>query len=60
MVGGHWACFELAKGWQDTNPGQGKWTIAWAETVAIRLGLILLTKIRHVAGESRNTDLVRR
>lgn len=50
MVGKYWSCFELAKDWQKLNLAEGKRSIAWAETVAIRLGLVLLSKIKQVAG----------
>lgn len=50
LVGTHWACFELVKDWQKPDSEGGKKSIAWAETVAIRLGLLLLKKTRQVAG----------
>lgn len=50
LVGRHWACFELAKDWQTKNLVDDKRSIAWAKTVAIRLGLLVLTKTRRVAG----------
>lgn len=52
LIGKHWACFELSKGWQTLNLQDGKRSIAWAETVAIRLGLIVLKKLRRVSGKN--------
>lgn len=45
-----WACFELVKGWQELDLSEGKRSIAWAETVAIRLGLLVASKIQKVTG----------
>lgn len=50
-VGQSWACFELAEGWQTQDVRLGKKSIAWAETVAIRLGLIVLSTLERAAGE---------
>lgn len=30
----------------------GRWSIAWAETVAVRLGLLTLSTLQHVAGKT--------
>lgn len=51
LIDQHWACFELAAGWQTLNLQTGKRSIAWAETVTIRLGLLVLSKLRRVAGK---------
>lgn len=51
LVGKCWACFELEEGWKTLNLTEKKRTIAWAETVAIRLGLIVLSKLKHVEGK---------
>lgn len=51
LVGRHWACFELEKDWQSRDLVDGRRSIAWAETVAIRLGLLVLKKTRRVAGQ---------
>lgn len=48
LIGKNWACFELRQGWQELNLLDGKRSIAWAETVAIRLGLLTLNKLRKV------------
>lgn len=50
LIGQHWACFELRQGWQSLDLIDDRRSIAWAETVAIRLGLIVLSKIRSVGG----------
>lgn len=50
LIGDNWACFELVTGWQMMDLTEGKRSIAWAETVAIRLGLLVLERLRQVAG----------
>lgn len=40
------------KGWNDWSPLHNKRNIAWAETVAIRLGMIMISKIQEVGGKS--------
>lgn len=50
LIDKHWACFELSTNWQTLSLQSGKRSIAWAETVAICLGLIVLNKLRRVAG----------
>lgn len=52
LVGGHWACFALVDDWQNVNLTSGKRTIAWAETAAIRLGLLVLDKMMKVRGKT--------
>lgn len=51
LIGQHWACFELTQGWKTLNTQTSKKSIAWAETVAIRLGLIMMRVIRHTGGK---------
>lgn len=46
-----WACFELVQDWPTRDLAEGKRSIAWAETVAIRLGLLVLGKLRRVEGK---------
>lgn len=50
LIGRNWACFRLEHDWQSHNLVEGKRSIAWAETVAIRLGLIVLNKLKQVGG----------
>lgn len=50
LIGKNWACFELESGWQTLDLPEGKRSIAWAETVAIRLGLLILNKLQRVGG----------
>lgn len=51
LIGENWACFELAQDWQTRGLQDGKRSIAWAETVAIRLGLLMLGKLKQVEGK---------
>lgn len=51
LIGRHWACFRLTEGWQSVNLRDGKRSIAWAETVAVRLGILVLKKLQPVAGK---------
>lgn len=51
LIGKGWAQFKWIPGWADPV-GQPKRTIAWAETVAVRLGLLMLFKGHKVAGLS--------
>lgn len=46
-----WACFELTQGWQSMQKESGRRLIAWAKTVAVRLGLLTLSTLQHVAGK---------
>lgn len=48
-MGKFWAQFAWIKGW-NTPVDQPKRSIAWAETVAVRLGLIMCNKLLTVAG----------
>lgn len=50
LIGRNWAFFELEQGWQTLGLIEGRMSIAWAETVAIRLGLLTLAKLRRVGG----------
>lgn len=51
LVGKSWAQFKWKEGWN--NPiNMPKRTIAWAETVAVRLGLLMVTKLHHVGGRT--------
>lgn len=52
LVGKCWACFELETGWQALALTDKKRSIAWAETVAVRLGLVVLSTLKHVEGKS--------
>lgn len=52
LIGKNWAEFRLVKGWNVITTECGKRYIAWAETVAIRLGLLVLSKLRRVGGKS--------
>lgn len=51
ILGKRWAQFAWLPGWSSPE-GQPKRTIAWAETVAIRLGLLMLFQMMNVAGFS--------
>lgn len=51
IVGKHWAQFKWIKGW-NTPLDLPKRSIAWAETVAIRLGLLMVSQIHPVAGRT--------
>lgn len=50
IIGKSWGQFSWLPGWSDP-PNQPRRTIAWAETVAIRLGLLMLFKKTQVAGK---------
>lgn len=52
LIGEHWAEFTLTPGWNEATPQRKKRNIAWAETVAIRLGLLMLNKILVVGGKT--------
>lgn len=51
LIGRSWACFELMKDWQTLGLIEGKRSIAWAETVAIRLGIMVLRTLQKVEGK---------
>lgn len=46
-----WAQFELIEGWNLPSDDQLVQNIAWAETVAIRLGLIIISQIHNLGGK---------
>lgn len=50
LIGEKWACFKLAQGWETKDLADDRRSIAWAETVAVRLGLLTLSKLRKVEG----------
>lgn len=50
LVGEFWACFKFVKEWEGKGRSERKRRIAWAETVAIRLGLLVLEKTTNVKG----------
>lgn len=52
LVGSKWAEFALTEGWNEQQASRGKRNISWAETVAVRLGLIMLSTIGDVGGKS--------
>lgn len=49
IIGKSWAQFAWLPGWSDPA-NLPRRTIAWAETVAVRLGLLMLRKLLNVAG----------
>jgi hypothetical protein len=51
LVGHRWAQFKLKKGWKAHLKLLEKGGIAWAETAAIRLGMLIVSKIRQVQGK---------
>lgn len=51
IIGKHWSQFAWRPNWSNP-PGQPKRTIAWAETVAVRLGLLMLACIMPTPGYS--------
>lgn len=50
LVGTKWACFKWDEEWIVKGLTKGKRNIAWAETVTIRLGLLVLAKLTTVRG----------
>lgn len=52
LIGKSWSCFKLKPKWRDAGEGRAPRSIAWAELVAIRLGLLTLSKTRQVAGKN--------
>lgn len=51
IIGKRWAQFQWLPGWN--NPPNGpRRTIAWAETVAVRLGLIIANKLHNLPGRT--------
>lgn len=51
LVGNRWAQFRLKKGWKESRKLSGKGGISWAETVAITLGLIIVSKLFKTEGK---------
>lgn len=51
LIGHRWAQFRLRKGWKHHLKLYKKGGIAWAETVAIRLGVIIVSKLFEVRGK---------
>lgn len=51
LMGKHWAQFKWLPGWQ-TPVDAPRRSIAWAETVAVRLGLLMASELHCVSGRS--------
>lgn len=51
LVKDRWAQFKLKKGWKNHLKLSEKGGIAWAETAAIRLGLIIVSKLYKTEGK---------
>lgn len=51
LVGKNWAQFRWKTGW-DSPTDLPKRSIAWAETVTVRLGLLMVEKLHKVAGRT--------
>lgn len=51
IIGQRWAQFKWLDGWQ-TPPNQPRRSIAWAETVAVRLGLLMVSELHCVKGRT--------
>lgn len=51
LVGRYLAYFKLEEEWQSLRLLEGRRSIAWGETVAIWLGLLVLNKIHQVKGQ---------
>lgn len=51
IIGKKWAQFRWLPGW-DSPPGLPRRSIAWAETVAVRLGLLMVCQVHCVTGRS--------
>lgn len=52
MIGKNWACFKWDEEWLVKGLTEGRRNIAWAETVTIRLGLLVLAKSIPVRGRT--------
>lgn len=50
VIGRRWARFRLREGWDEFHPDGSRRWIAWAETVAVRLGFIMLQSLKDVRG----------
>lgn len=51
VIGKRWARFRLKHGWDEVHPDGSKRGIAWAETVAVQLGLLMLMHLKDVGGQ---------
>lgn len=51
IIGKNWSQFKWIPGW-DAPSGLPRRSIAWAETVAVRLGLLMVCKVHCVTGRS--------
>ena len=51
LVGDQWAQFKLKKGWKQHLKLSEKGGIAWAETAAIRLGLLMISRLHKTEGK---------
>lgn len=51
LIGDQWAQFKLKEGWRNHLKLSEKGGIAWAETAAIRLGLIMVSNLFPVRGK---------
>lgn len=51
IIGKKWAQFEWLPGWS-TPAGLPKRSIAWAETVAVRLGLLMVKRTHDISGRT--------
>jgi hypothetical protein len=50
IIGKKWARFRLRRGWDTYQDDGSRREIAWAETVAARLGLLMLKELMEVGG----------
>lgn len=51
IIGRRWSQFKWLPGW-DKPPDLPRRTIAWAETVAVRLGLLMVCQVHTVTGRA--------
>lgn len=51
LIGGNWARFRLQEGWNEVGADLVKRNIAWVETIAVRLGLLMNLKLRDLRGK---------
>lgn len=51
VIGKRWAQFKWVSGWE-TPTGLPKRSIAWAETVAVRLGLLMVCELHSIRGRT--------
>lgn len=59
LIGKYWACFKFVTDWRTKGRETGERRIAWAETVAIRLGLLVLScniKQKRVSSKDNKAD----